>query len=1344
MPAVAVLLLAGTHFGHAQPNVVQWGAFSGYPAYATNVVAMDGSGFYQAAGLRRDGTVFRWANSPYGDDAAVIGFTNVVAVIANPDLLSDALFAVRSNGSVAINYDDWEDLWFNPSNDILWPSYAFGSSYYGARGLAANGSVRAGDYFYRYPGPQRETTRLSNVVDVVGYSGPSPWPEVASFSSQVALKPDGSLAYPVQTTSGLITYSEIPILSASNIVALASEDNHVLALREDGTVLSWGFNCSGTTNVPAGLSNVIAIAASHITSMALKSDGTVVVWGDNSRGQTNVPAGLTNVMAIAANELTSFALLAQGPPFLTAPLPDRVGLVGGKVYFRMQASGEWPLSYQWRHYGTNLPGQTNMVLKLTSLDASHAGLYSCVVSNTLGTATTREAQLSLAPFFLHRDPQSLQIALGTSTNLSVQVQSQLPMAYQWQFNGADIPGATNITLPLDNVTFDMSGQYRVVLTNSFGTVTSGLATISGRQLVGWGDSYCGDMFHGTTTNAVSLALGDGQQVSTLVVTEGGELKVGSLDPILIPPAGLTNVLSAVTGQTTPEAAGVPTALLMDGTTVEWGNPSYRATRAMPAGLSNVVAVFTGEWNNRFAVQADGNLVAWNPARVTNTANLISIADPLAVRGDGTVVTLDPDSYPESEIPPDLTNLVAVSYYPGHSLGLRRDGTDTAWGPDGFGGTRLPAGLSNVVAIVAGAYASYAVLRDGTLVRWGAVSSSSDVPPPMKDLVHLASTWQAYNIGVIGYGPPKVLTHVGRFSGVVGGQTLFQCKAAGKPPLHYQWRKDGVNVPGATNAMLVLRNTTTADNGVYSVEVRNALGTNVAGAAQLTVQAATFPQPAIPQQTFRGGSLILSPQVYGSGVHSYQWLFNGSVIAGATNATLQLSDFGPTQAGQYSLRVSNEFGVAESPPTSVSQVNVAAWGDYSLASGNSAAMFTPAGLNDAVQLAAGVTHALALRRDGTVLAWGENEFGQTTVPSSLSNAVAIAAGSEHSLALLANQTVVGWGRNYEGQTNIPPGLSNVIALSASYHNLALRSDGTVVAWGWNDSGQTNVPPGLSNVTAIAAGGGHSVALRGNRTVVAWGDNYEGQTNIPPGLSNVIAIAAGGSHNLALRSDGTVVAWGNNTYGQTNVPPGLSNVIAVAAGAWHSLALRADHTVVGWGANYGGQQTNPPVGLSNAVAIAAGGGMSLALVGVPPSDPPQLDLQLAAGRPEVLVSGPPGQIVTIQSTSNLVNWATVAQQTNYTGHWLWQDAPIADRESGFYRSLAGGQTPTPFVLSGATVSPDGTIRFTVHGPPGWNFRVEASSNSLDWEPVAGLKSIGETPISLMRNELAGAQLLRVSSP
>jgi hypothetical protein len=72
------------------------------------------------------------------------------------------------------------------------------------------------------------------------------------------------------------------------------------------------------------------------------------------------------------------------------------------------------------------------------------------------------------------------------------------------------------------------------------------------------------------------------------------------------------------------------------------------------------------------------------------------------------------------------------------------------------------------------------------------------------------------------------------------------------------------------------------------------------------------------------------------------------------------------------------------------------------------------------------------------------------------------------------TVVGWGNNYYGQTTVPFGLSNVVALAgAEYYSLALKADGTVVAWG--DSRYTDVPSGLSNVVAIAAGKYHSLAL-----------------------------------------------------------------------------------------------------------------------------------------------------------------------------------------------------------------------------------------------------------------------------
>ena len=81
-----------------------------------------------------------------------------------------------------------------------------------------------------------------------------------------------------------------------------------------------------------------------------------------------------------------------------------------------------------------------------------------------------------------------------------------------------------------------------------------------------------------------------------------------------------------------------------------------------------------------------------------------------------------------------------------------------------------------------------------------------------------------------------------------------------------------------------------------------------------------------------------------------------------------------------------------------------------------------------------------------------------------------------MALKADGTVVAWGDNTYGQTNVPQPATNVVAIAAgAYHGLALKADGTVVAWGANVNGQTNVPVWLTNVVAIAAGGNHNLAL-----------------------------------------------------------------------------------------------------------------------------------------------------------------------------------------------------------------------------------------------------------------------------
>ena len=93
---------------------------------------------------------------------------------------------------------------------------------------------------------------------------------------------------------------------------------------------------------------------------------------------------------------------------------------------------------------------------------------------------------------------------------------------------------------------------------------------------------------------------------------------------------------------------------------------------------------------------------------------------------------------------------------------------------------------------------------------------------------------------------------------------------------------------------------------------------------------------------------------------------------------------------------------------------------------------------------------------------------------------------HSLALKAEGTVVAWGSNLNGQRNIPAGLNNVVQVSGGWgFSSVLKADGTVVAWGANLNGQTSIPAGLNNVVQIAGGDEHNLALKVDGTVVAWG-------------------------------------------------------------------------------------------------------------------------------------------------------------------------------------------------------------------------------------------------------------------
>jgi len=271
--------------------------------------------------------------------------------------------------------------------------------------------------------------------------------------------------------------------------------------------------------------------------------------------------------------------------------------------------------------------------------------------------------------------------------------------------------------------------------------------------------------------------------------------------------------------------------------------------------------------------------------------------------------------------------------------------------------------------------------------------------------------------------------------------------------------------------------------------------------------------------------------------------------------------------------------------------------------------------------------LVVLNNGTVKAWGNNQFGQigdgTTTDrhtpvevTSLTNIAAVASGGYHSLALANDGKVWAWGKNDQGQLgdgtlseNHTPkqvvGLTNIISIAAGFdYSLALKNDGTVWAWGGNmwgtlgDGTFTNKwqpvqVSNLSGITFISAATEHCLALKNNGTVWSWGWNANGclgdgstvaSRATPaqiPGLNSITAIAANGSfHNMVLKNDGTVWTWGDNFYGQLGdgtfvektVPvqlASLTNIVAIGTGERHSFAIKTDGSLWAWGWNGNGQ-------------------------------------------------------------------------------------------------------------------------------------------------------------------------------
>ena len=761
----------------------------------------------------------------------------------------------------------------------------------------------------------------------------------------------------------------------------------------------------------------------------------------------NVTAGTTDVSGV--NFTATGNVVA--PSITTQPTSQTV-TVGQAATFAVVASGTAPLSYQWQKNGANISGATSSSYTTPASITSDSGsTFVVVVSNSAGTATSNSATLTVnagpvAPA-ITTQPANQTVTAGQTAAFSVVANGTAPLSYQWQKNGANIPGATSssYTTPA-TATSDSGSTFVVIVSNSAGTATSNSATLTVNPA---------PVAPTITTQPTNQTVTAGQTATLSVIASGtaplsyqwqknGANIAGATSSGYTTPATTTSdsgstfdvVVSNSAGTATSNAATLTVNPAPAAPTITTQPANQTVTPGQTATFS-VVATGTAplsyQWQKNGANISGATSSSYTtPATTTSDSGstFVVVVSNSAGTATSNAATLTVSPVP---VAPTITTQPANQ--------------------------TVTAGQTGAFSVVASGTAplSYQWQKNGANIA-GATSGSYTTPATTTSdsgstfvvVVSNSAGTATSNAATLTVNPapvaPTITTQPTNQTVTAGQTATFTVVASGTAPLSYQWQKNSVNISGATSSTYTTPATTASDNGsAFRVVVSNSAGSVTSNAATLTVNG---PAIQVNPTSISFGSVVIGSN-----------LSQSLIISNTGTATLSITQINVTgaafSASGYTLPVSVNAGQQKTIsmaflPTAVGAVS----GSVSIVS-NAPTSPTSVGLSGS-----GIAATLTLGINPTNLSFG-NVLTGTTSP--MQNVTITNTGNSN--VTISQITVSGAGYTVTGG-------STPVTLTPS-QNLVLG-----VQFGPASTGSM---PGTISIVSNATGSPATVTLSGTGVV-----------------------------------------------------------------------------------------------------------------------------------------------------------------------------------------------------------------------------------------------------------------------